>query len=380
MNQAIPLSLYIHMPWCIHKCAYCDFNSHQARPDLDEQRYIDALLADLRFELSQTPPRPLHSMFIGGGTPSLFSGRAIKRLLDGIFDLFDLEEDFESSIEANPGTTDADNFHHYHQAGINRISIGVQTFDNHALKALERIHTSQAAVEAVGIARNAGFRRINLDLMYGLPDQSVGAAPADLQQAIELGVEHISRYQLTLEPGTRLSRNPPQLPDDDLIFDMEQQGDLLFEKAGFAGYEVSAYARENEASRHNLNYWNFGDYIGIGAGASGKITDENTIRRSRRLAAPDRYLIHAGSSAAVPESRILGEREITADFMLNALRLNAGFARELFQLRTGLSIERIEPALALAEQQQLLQLTANHIHPTELGRRFLNNLIEIFLD
>ncbi len=375
----IPLALYIHLPWCLRKCAYCDFNSHAARhPELE--RYITALLADLDREAPFASGRSLTTLFIGGGTPSLFPPALIERLLRGVDRIIGIAADAEITIEANPGAVDEQGFAGYRTAGVNRISIGVQSFHDPALQRLGRIHDGAAALQAVQRARAAGFQRINLDLMFGLQGQSVPQAAADLRQAIALEVEHISRYQLTLEPGTELSRAPPEeLPDDDAVAEMEEMGEELLAKAGYRRYEVSAYAQPNEACRHNLNYWTFGDYLGIGAGAHGKITQPDRIVRRRRLADPNKYMAHAGTPPAIREQRTLDQNTLIAEFMLNALRLRDGFAPELFTAHSGLPLHGMQSRLEQAVRRDLLRTNPARIRPTELGWRFLNDLIACFL-
>jgi oxygen-independent coproporphyrinogen-3 oxidase len=375
---SIPLALYIHLPWCLHKCAYCDFNSHAAdQPKLE--RYIHALLADLELESAYTGGRSLDTLFIGGGTPSLFPAPLIAQLLEGVDRLVGIKAGAEITIEANPGASDEKGFAGYHAAGVNRISIGVQSFHDPALIRLGRIHDAARAKSAVKSARAAGFRRINLDLMYGLEGQTPAQAEEDLRQAIALEVEHISRYQLTLEPGSELYRNPPKLPDDDAIAEMEERGEMLLNNAGYQRYEVSACAHPDEACRHNLNYWTFGDYLGIGAGAHGKITLPHRILRRRRLADPDKYLAQAGTPQAIPEQWQLDRKTRIGEFMLNALRLHDGFDPQLFPARTGLPLQAMQAPLQEAVRKELLTNTPHRIRPTPLGWRFLNDLIGTFL-
>ena len=377
-NHLPPLSLYIHIPWCIQKCPYCDFNSHPAKSETDERRYIDALLADLEQDVRLVQNRELQSIFIGGGTPSLFSGRAIGELLDGVSSRVLLASDIEITLEANPGVVEAEHFAAYRQAGVNRLSIGVQSFDAVHLQLLGRIHSPHEAVQAVSTAREAGFDNINLDLMFGLPDQTLKQAEVDLRQAISMAVEHISYYQLTLEPNTRFYHRPPELPDDDLLWSMQQQGEAMLSAAGYDPYEVSAYARSGRRCRHNLNYWQFGDYLGIGAGAHGKISNlvSREVIRMEKNAVPADY-IAAGSKTA--DTRTLASQDLILEFMMNALRLNQGFTTDLFEARTGLELGNLLPELEKAIEQGLLLQRAGVIRPTSQGRYFLNELLQLFL-
>ncbi len=375
-----PLTLYLHLPWCLHKCAYCDFNSHPATTPLDEDRYITALLADLELELPLVAGRSVSALFIGGGTPSLFSPAAIQRLLTGIGERLSLQPGLEVTLEANPGALDSGHLAGYRAAGVNRLSLGVQSFDPEALQRLGRIHTPAMALAAIAEAQAVGFPRINIDLMYGLPQHSPAAALADLAQALDLGINHLSRYQLTLEPGTELYRHPPPLPDEEQIAEIEAQGEALLLQRGVERYEVSAYARRGEACQHNLNYWHFGDYLGIGAGAHGKVTTHQAILRRRRRANPQAYLRQAGHAAAVPDSYPLTHGDLIAEFMLNALRLHHGFPLSLFAARTGLPASAIAQPLATAQAQGLLRTQADWIQPTPLGAQFLNDLMALFVE
>ena len=376
-----PLALYIHLPWCRRKCPYCDFNSHAADGELPEDAYVAALLADLAQDLrGPAADRPLVSIFIGGGTPSLFSGRAIARLLDGVRTLADLAPGAEVTLEANPGTADAANFAAYRAAGIDRLSIGVQSLEADRLKALGRIHDPGQARAALHLARTAGFDNINLDLMYALPGQDLAEAAADLDAVIALGPEHISYYQLTLEPNTPFHRSPPPLPDDDLAADMQDQGVERLARAGYAQYEVSAYARPGRRCRHNLSYWTFGDYLGIGAGAHAKVTDPATgrVERIAKRRRPEAYLAAAGDTRFVSSRRSLGPDELMLEFALFALRLNDGFDVELFEGRTGLPFACLAGPIEAASARGLLAVDGDLVRPTELGRRFLNDLVQHF--
>ena len=384
MMQAIPLALYIHIPWCVRKCPYCDFNSQAAPSQLPEQLYIDALLADLAQELPSIWGRRLESIFIGGGTPSLFSPESLDRLLSGIRALLPLRSSLEITLEANPGTFEQAKFKAYRELGINRLSIGIQSFNAEHLQILGRIHNRDEALHAVEIASLAGFDKVNLDLMFALPHQTLEQALTDLAQAIALQPTHLSWYQLTLEPNTFFAKYPPTLPDDDLSADIQQAGQALLTSAGFTQYEVSAYAQAGFECRHNRNYWEFGDYIGIGAGAHGKIShyDEQgnlIIQRYQKMRQPDLYIASTQAVSARTQVNTLATEHLGFEFMLNTLRLKQGFRRELFSERTGVSSELIQLPLTQAAQQGLIQTTNDWIKPTELGWQFLNNAIELFL-
>ncbi len=378
--QLPPLSLYIHTPWCIQKCPYCDFNSRALKGGLNEEAYTNALLADLESELFQVYDRPLHSIFIGGGTPSLFSGGAIENLLQGVRQRITCPPDIEITLEANPGTLEAGRFEHYRAAGVNRLSIGVQSFDNGSLQRLGRIHGSDEAIAAFHSARAAGFERINLDLMFGLPSQSIAMAQFDLEQAIELKPEHISYYQLTLEPGTPFYHSPPNLPLEDNLWEIQQQGQALLSEQSYNQYEISAYAQPGEQCCHNLNYWRFGDYLGIGAGAHGKSSHpDGSITRRWKLTEPTPYLAAAGTNHALSGQKTLNRDEIPLEFMMNALRLHQGFTQALFEERTNLPFTTIAAPIEKAIQAGLLKNYDATFIPTPLGLRFLNNLLEQFL-
>ncbi len=376
----VPLSLYVHVPWCVRKCPYCDFNSHQRPALLPEDAYVDALVADLELELPLALGRPLQSIFFGGGTPSLFSGKAISRILDAVRARLELAADCETTLETNPGTAEFDRFEAYLAAGVNRLSFGVQSFDDRKLARLGRIHGGDEARDAYRLARAAGFDNINLDLMYGLPGQSIEEALADLRCALELGPEHLSHYQLTLEPQTVFARTPPpDLPDDDALVDMLDACQPLLAAAGFEHYEVSAYARPGRHSRHNLNYWQFGDYLAIGAGAHSKYTGiDGSIRRRTRQRTPSLFLKLAGSAAVLSEDRAIDRGQIAFEFMLNALRLRDGFPAQLFEQRTGLQLAD-QPGYRAALSRELLQRSGDQVHATDLGYRFLNDTVAGFL-
>lgn len=379
-----PLSLYIHLPWCIKKCPYCDFNSHAANSEaFPEQAYVDALISDLESELPRIWGRPIVSIFIGGGTPSLFSAEAINRLMAALRERLTFYHNTEITMEANPGTAEADRFKAYRESGINRLSIGVQSFDDEKLKRLGRIHNSAEALSAIAMAKDAGFNEINLDLMFGLPDQTVDQAMSDLEVAMEQQPTHLSWYQLTIEPNTVFYSKPPILPVDDLLWEMQQQGQAYLSDKGFDQYEVSAYARKdgNHQCQHNRNYWQFGDYLGIGAGAHGKLTHvaEGKIERYARHRIPQSYIDKVAQPNAVTETRKLARDELPLEFMMNALRLNEGFHPSLFIEHTGLPLNHIHKQLEIAEERALIEWDINMIKPTETGHRYLNDLIELFM-
>ncbi|MCX4190656.1 radical SAM family heme chaperone HemW [Methylophaga sp. OBS3] len=376
-----PLSLYIHVPWCVRKCPYCDFNSHKASDNLPEQAYVDALIADLAQECPSVWGRTVQSIFIGGGTPSLFSAEAYDRLFSGIRALLPLKADAEITMEANPGTFEAARFRDYRQLGINRLSIGIQSFNNAALERLGRIHNGNEAQRAVEIAYQAGFDNVNLDLMFGLPGQTEAEAITDVTTAIALQPQHISYYQLTIEPNTLFYQQPPTLPDDDPIIDWQEGNQARLADAGYLQYEVSAYAQKGKQCRHNVNYWQFGDYLGIGAGAHGKISDAatQTITRRVKQKQPQAYLDKAHDSQVLLKTELLHARDIGFEFMLNALRLTNGFPTPLFQQHTGIPLGQFNEALQQAEAMELLEYDVRHIRPTDKGKRYLNTLIELFL-
>jgi oxygen-independent coproporphyrinogen-3 oxidase len=378
MNPLPPLALYIHIPWCVRKCPYCDFNSHAAGPDLPEDAYVSALLDDFDRERPAALGRPLTSIFFGGGTPSLFSAAALGRLLDGIRQRIDLAPEVEITLEANPGTFEQDKFIAYRQIGINRLSIGVQSFQADKLEALGRIHSGDEALRAADMARRAGFDNFNLDLMHGLPGQSQDEALDDLRQAIALAPTHLSWYQLTLEPNTVFWNQPPVLPEDDILWDIQEAGQALLASEGFAQYEVSAYARPGRAARHNLNYWSFGDFIGIGAGAHGKLTGaDGAIRRTWKTRLPKDYLNLAKPYTA--GEKILTPDELPFEFLINALRLTEGVPAGLFTERTGLPLSALDAGRRAAEQKGLLRVEPARLAATERGQLFLNDLLQLFL-
>ncbi|MDP1574054.1 MAG: radical SAM family heme chaperone HemW [Coxiellaceae bacterium] len=375
--MTIPLSLYIHIPWCIKKCPYCDFNSHALNGVIPEKAYIDQLLKDLQAQQSLVQNRVIDSIFIGGGTPSLFSPEGYATLFSALKNNLNFSNNIEITLEANPGTTEASQFQGYFDAGINRISLGVQSFQDDKLKLLGRIHESDHAKNALSQAKNAGFKRINVDLMFGLPNQTTKDALFDLQTAIDLSPTHISWYQLTLEPNTYFHRFPPILPSDDARFEIQQKGQALLHKNGFLQYEISAYSK-NDPCRHNMNYWQFGDYLGIGAGAHAKLTDLKTMQINRRMPPknPKQYL--AADLHAV-EIQAITRDQLPLEFMMNALRLNQPIGIDLFEIRTGLPFSLIENPLKKAIKNNLLQVENNHFLVTDHGKLFLNELLEIFL-
>ncbi len=377
-----PLSLYVHLPWCVRKCPYCDFNSHSAGSGAPTGRYVSALLADLDREAERVAGRTIVSLFLGGGTPSLFAPSEIERLLHGVHERFDVASDVEVTMEANPGTVECGAPAGYRDAGVTRLSIGAQSFDDDALRRLGRIHTSDDIRRAMEEARDGGFDNVNLDLMHGLPGQTLARAEADVRAAIELGPSHLSWYQLTLEPNTVFHARPPEdLPDEETAYEIQDAGAALLRAAGFEQYEVSAWAREGRRCRHNLNYWLFGDYLAVGAGAHGKLSTRDGVFRYRKAANPLQYML------AMEEGLVGGDDlnpvpddELLFEFMLNALRLNDGFAEALFVERTGLSGRALEEKANVAIARGLLERSDDaNWKPTDLGRRFLNDLQAEFL-
>ncbi|MBM7062373.1 radical SAM family heme chaperone HemW [Pseudomonas sp. UL073] len=373
-----PLALYIHIPWCVRKCPYCDFNSHAAGPELPEDAYVDALLADLDADLTHVHGRELTSIFFGGGTPSLFSASALGRLLDGVEERVRFARDIEITLEANPGTFEQAKFRGYRQLGINRLSIGVQSFQTSQLSALGRIHDGHEAIRAADMARAAGFDNFNLDLMHGLPEQGVEDALDDLRIAIAQAPTHLSWYQLTLEPNTVFWNQPPVLPEDDILWDIQEAGQALLAAEGYAQYEVSAYARDGRRARHNLNYWTFGDFLGIGAGAHAKLSDpDGRIRRTWKTRLPKDYLDPAKRFQA--GERLLERGELPFEFLMNVLRLSDGAAASLYTERTGLPLASLAAARREAEARGLLQADPERLVATAKGQLFLNDLLQLFL-
>ena len=374
-----PLSLYIHIPWCIKKCPYCDFNSHAVKGDTPEAAYIDALLKDLAEDVQRyVITRPISSIFIGGGTPSLFSPESINRLLRGIEQQLPLKPDIEITLEANPGTFESHKFAEFRALGINRLSIGIQTFNDTLLTRLGRVHSGGEALKAAEIAQQSGFDNFNLDLMFGLPGANPDDSQSDVATAISLKPTHISFYQLTLEPNTYFHKFPPQLPNDELIFDTQKRGQQLLADHGYQQYEVSAYSQSGLQCKHNVNYWQFGDYLGIGAGAHGKITQTlpQTIIRTVKPKSPEHYLQDThklGSSTVIPVA------ELPLEFIMNQLRLKQGFTAENYFASTGLSIFTLEPALSESLQQGLLINQDDRYFCSEQGWNFMDNILEKFM-
>lgn len=373
-----PMSLYIHIPWCVRKCPYCDFNSHEARNEIPEKAYVAALLADLEQSVPRIWGRKIRSIFFGGGTPSLFSPEAIDAILSGVRALTPLEYEAEITLEANPGTVDAGHFRGYKEAGVNRLSLGIQSFDNRYLKALGRIHDASQAIQAAELALGT-FGAVNLDVMYALPEQSLEDALADAEQALKLAPSHLSFYHLTLEPNTPFHRTPPSLPDDDTSAAMQEHIEDLLTSHGYEHYETSAFARKGFRCRHNLNYWQFGDYLGIGAGAHSKLSFTDRITRESRYKHPKRYLEQISTGQAVEREWTVVKDELGFEFMMNALRLTAGFDTELFQLRTGLPFAGLNDQMHQALQAGLIEREGEFVKPTMRGQRFLNELLQLFL-
>ena len=371
-----PIAIYVHLPWCVRKCPYCDFNSHVRPESIPETDYVAALLADLDRDLDLAAGRGVSSVFLGGGTPPLFSVGSIAALIEGIAARLPLEPNIEITMEANPGTVEHGRFAGYAQAGVNRVSLGAQSFDPAALKALGRIHGPDEIPAAVDELVAAGIANFNLDLMYGLPRQTLEGALSDLGSAIALGPAHLSHYQLTLEPGTAFYHRPPPLPDDDRTFEMQLECQRSLAAAGFGQYEVSAYARPGRQCRHNLNYWRFGDYVGIGAGAHGKITVDGAVIRTEKSRSPREYL-QAGGKTGV--RRRVTPPELPFEYMLNALRLTEGFRPADFERATGQPVEVIRPTLAALEARGLLGPVGDRLRPTGLGFHFLNDVQSAFL-
>lgn len=375
-----PLTLYIHVPWCVRKCPYCDFNSHQSPEVLPEADYLKALAADLEQALPLIWGRQIHAIFIGGGTPSLLSAQTIDSILSMVRAYLPLWPDAEITLEANPGAVEAQRFKQYAQSGINRISLGIQSFNDEHLKALGRVHDSKQAKAAIDVAQSA-VSRVNLDLMYALPGQTLAQCQADLLQAIAFGTEHLSLYQLTLEPNTVFAKYPPRLPDDDDSADMEDTILILTEEAGFDRYEVSAYAKGKARSQHNMNYWTFGDYLGIGPGAHSKISNPDRITRLACLRSPDQWISSATKRDGSHWSQraLLNAQDLPFEFMLNALRLKEGVATTLYEERTGQALTTLLPGMVKAREQGLLDPSSHQLVATPLGWRFLNTLQSLFL-
>jgi len=379
--HAPSLALYLHFPWCVRKCPYCDFNSHELKQDLPEQAYVQALLAELDQQLPAIWGRPIRSIFMGGGTPSLFSAAALDELLSQLRARLGFAAGIEITLEANPGTFEQEKFRAYRDIGINRLSIGIQSFAPAQLLKLGRIHDRDQAIRAVATAQQAGFDNINLDLMYALPEQTTAQALADIDLAIQLGPTHLSHYQLTIEPNTAFAQQPPALPADARVADMEEACRAALAAAGYTQYEISAFAQPTRQCWHNRNYWHFGDYLGLGAGAHSKLTHvaQQQIVRHWNTKHPRDYLRHAGTELVLAGTRTLTAQDAILEFMMNSLRLHEGFTPALFSERTGLALTQVQTQLDVAMTRGLLEVCAGTVRPTEQGRRFLNDLLGIFV-
>ena len=373
-----PLSLYIHIPWCVRKCPYCDFNSHEARGSLPEREYVAALIRDLELALPLVWGRKVYTVFFGGGTPSLLSGDSVAEILRNVRMLLPLDLGAEITLEANPGTVEAGRFAAYSEAGVNRLSMGIQSFNDTHLQALGRIHSADEAKRAIAIAQQH-FDNLNLDLMYALPKQTLEQALQDMQTALSFAPQHLSCYHLTLEPNTLFHRNPPPLPDDDASSEMQQRIEGMLAAHGYQHYETSAFAQPKRRARHNLNYWQFGDYLGIGAGAHSKLSFPDKVIRQARYRQPQAYMQQVAKDAPIQTENEVSRDELGFEFMMNALRLNEGFDSVLFQERTSLPLLIIQRELAEAEKRGLLIRDHQRIVPTQMGQRFLNDLLGIFL-
>ena len=378
MLELPPLSLYVHIPWCIKKCPYCDFNSHQGDENIPEQAYLQALLKDLNNDLNWVKNRKLHSIFFGGGTPSLFSAQSIEKIISAAEKYIGFESDIEITLEANPGSAEQRKFADFYTAGVNRLSIGVQSFNDQHLKSLGRIHNAEDAKKAINMAQKSGFERFNIDLMHGLPEQSREEAMDDLGIAIETGATHISWYQLTIEPNTHFFSKPPILPVEDQLADIQELGMLKLSGAGFSQYEVSAFAKAGEACRHNLNYWQFGDYLGIGAGAHGKLTmpENSEIIRTAKTRQPEHFM--SREKTALASQKSIAQDQLSLEFMMNALRLTQGVTKELYSQRTGLNSSAIAELIFQLEKDGLLESQTTNYCTTEQGMRFLDTVLQRF--
>jgi len=374
-----PLSLYIHIPWCVRKCPYCDFNSHESKQEIPEALYVEALIADLEQATPLVWGRKIKSIFFGGGTPSLFSAASIDKILSHVRMLTPLEYDAEITLEANPGTVDIRNFIGYKEAGVNRLSLGIQSFNSTYLQALGRIHDRQQALQAAELALKT-FGKVNLDVMYALPNQTLEDALQDAKAACDLNPAHLSFYHLTLEPNTPFHRTPPSLPDDDTSALMQEKIEEFLAAHGYENYETSAFAKKNQQCQHNLNYWTFGDYLGIGAGAHSKLSFHDKIIRQSRHKHPKRYMENAPIGQAIDKEWQIPKDELGFEFMMNALRLTEGVKIDLFAERTGMPFISLNAAIKKAQSKGLLEITNDTIKPSTLGKRFLNNLLEIFLN
>ena len=374
-----PLALYIHIPWCIKKCPYCDFNSHESRNEIPEKRYVAALISDLEQSVPRVYGRKIKSVFFGGGTPSLFSADSINEILSAVNMLTPLEYGAEITLEANPGTVDTTHFAGYRQAGVNRVSLGIQSFNAGYLKSLGRIHDDRQAISAAELALKA-FERVNFDVMYALPNQTLNDALADAKRAVDLNPDHLSFYHLTLEPNTPFYRTPPSLPSDDLSADMQEKIEHFLAEHGYEHYETSAFCKPKSNARHNLNYWQFGDYLGIGAGAHSKLSYHDKITRETRHKHPKVFMEAAERGDATDNTWQIAQADLGFEFMMNALRLIDGFDISLFQQRTGMPWEAISMSLAEASKKSLITHEQQLIKPTLLGQRYLNDLLSLFLD
>ena len=374
-----PLSLYIHIPWCVKKCPYCDFNSHESRNEIPEKRYVAALIADLEQSVPRVYGRKIKSVFFGGGTPSLFSAQSIDEILSAVRMLTPLDYGAEVTLEANPGTVDTANFAGYKQAGVNRISLGIQSFNANYLKALGRIHDDKQAIVAAELALKT-FERVNLDVMYALPNQRLKDALNDAEMAVKLNPDHLSFYHLTLEPNTPFHRAPPSLPSDDVSADMQEQIEALLLQYGYEHYETSAFCKPKSQARHNLNYWQFGDYLGIGSGAHSKLSFHDKITRETRHKHPKAFMENAERGNAVDNTWVIERADLGFEFMMNALRLTGGFETKLFQERTGMAWQEVSMRATAALNKGLITQNHQFIQPTLLGQRYLNNLLEMFLN
>jgi len=377
ITSQLPLSLYVHIPWCIRKCPYCDFNSHAIKEEVSEQTYIAAMIDDLEHDLDKVDDRPIQSIFIGGGTPSLFSPASIEDLLTAISNRLVLSDSIEITLEANPGTVEYLRFAGFRNVGINRLSIGVQSFQNNKLTVLGRIHDGEQAVNAVNAAHRAGFDNINIDLMYGLPDQTVKDALFDIQKAFSLAPTHLSWYQLTIEPNTLFYKHRPTLPDEAILSQIEQEGKQLINTASYQQYEISAYSQAGQQCQHNLNYWLFGDYLGIGAGAHSKLTNQGTITRYQKMRQPKDYLNK--NKPYIAQENVISDNEISFEFMLNALRLYRDIPFSLFAKRTGLSVDVLNEILKKAADKNFLTYNQNLLTVTDFGKQYLDELTALFL-
>lgn len=379
--KPVPLSLYIHIPWCERKCPYCDFNSHQVRSDIDEAAYISCLIDDLDADISyyknSIAERPIQTVFIGGGTPSLFSAQSYRTLFKQLRDRLEFSDGAEITLEANPGSSEVEKFAGFRDTGINRLSIGVQSFNAAHLNALGRVHNTREALHAAEFACAAGFNNFNLDLMFGLPEQSTEQALVDLRTAIELSPTHLSCYQLTIEPNTLFHHRPPVTPSDDALWEIQTALQSELSASGYQQYEVSAYAQPARRCQHNLNYWQYGDYLGIGAGAHGKVTVDGEVSRSWKIKHPASYMERSDKTGDRDRVEL---SQIPFEFMMNALRLSDGFSIDLFECRTGLAIDVIQPVLEQHSAKGLIELSEDHIKPTEFGHNMLNSMLEDYLN